>query len=132
MVVRGASPVFVDIRPDDYTIDVDLIEEAVTPKTKAIIPVHLYGQCANMDDIMHIASENSIWVIEDNAQAVGADLLINKQWVKSGTAGHIGCTSFFPSKNLGCFGDGGAICTNLVKEERYDGENQSVETSFAT
>jgi len=106
------KPIFVDVDPNTFLIDINKLENAITPKTKAIIPVHLYGQCANMKSIMAVAKNHNIFVVEDNAQAFGADILINESWEKSGTVGDIGCTSFFPSKNLGCFGDGGAIYTN--------------------
>lgn len=89
-----------------------MIEQAITPKTKAIVPVHLYGQAADMDKIMDIANRHNLFVVEDNAQAIGCDYHSKKGVVKTGTIGHIGCTSFFPSKNLGCYGDGGAMCTN--------------------
>ena len=106
------TPVLVDVEPDTFNLCVEQVERCVTPKTKAIVPVHLFGQCANMDVIMDIARRNNLFVIEDTAQALGADYLFvdgNKQ--KAGTIGHIGCTSFFPSKNLGCYGDGGALFT---------------------
>ncbi len=106
-------PVFVDVLPDTYCIDPSKIEEAITPKTKAIVPVHLYGQCADMDVILEIARKNNVAVIEDTAQAIGAEYTHKDGSVsKAGTMGDIGCTSFFPSKNLGCYGDGGAIYTN--------------------
>jgi dTDP-4-amino-4,6-dideoxygalactose transaminase len=107
------TPVLVDVNPDDFNISIDAIKSAITPKTKAIVPVHLFGQCANMDAIMAIAEEHDLYVIEDNAQAIGATYTSgdgNK--VKAGAIGHVGSTSFFPSKNLGCYGDGGAIFTN--------------------
>jgi UDP-2-acetamido-2-deoxy-ribo-hexuluronate aminotransferase len=111
--VLGLKPVLVDVDPANFTLDPDALRKAITPKTKAIVPVHLYGQCANMDAILEIAKENNIVVIEDNAQAIGADYkLRNGEIRKAGTLGQIGCTSFFPSKNLGCYGDGGAICTD--------------------
>jgi dTDP-4-amino-4,6-dideoxygalactose transaminase len=103
------KPVLVDIEEDTFNINCDEIIKAITTKTKAIIPVHLFGQVANMDKVMEIAKSNNLFVIEDNAQAIGAVYNSNK---KSGTIGHLGTTSFFPSKNLGCFGDGGAIFTN--------------------
>lgn len=103
------KPVLVDIDEDTFNIDCDEIIKAITPKTKAIIPVHLFGQVANMNKVMEIAKANNLFVVEDNAQAIGAIYNSNK---KSGTIGHLGTTSFFPSKNLGCFGDGGAIFTN--------------------
>jgi UDP-2-acetamido-2-deoxy-ribo-hexuluronate aminotransferase len=106
-------PVFVDVDRDTFNIDIDEIKKAITPKTKAIIPVHLFGQCANMESIMEIAKENNLSVIEDTAQAIGADYTFSNGDVKkAGTIGHIGTTSFFPSKNLGCYGDGGALFTN--------------------
>jgi len=107
------KPVLVDVYPDTFDIDVDAMEKAITPKTKAIVPVHLFGQCANMEAIMKVAKKHNLFVIEDTAQAIGSNYTFSdgkKQ--KAGTIGTIGCTSFFPSKNLGCFGDGGAIFTN--------------------
>lgn len=109
----GLTPVLVDVNPDTFDIDVKSIEKNITSKTKAIVPVHLFGQCADMEAIMKLAEKYNLYVIEDNAQAIGADYTFsNGEQKKSGTIGHIGCTSFFPSKNLGCFGDGGAIMTN--------------------
>jgi UDP-2-acetamido-2-deoxy-ribo-hexuluronate aminotransferase len=106
-------PIFVDVLPDTYCIDPSKIEEAITSKTKAIVPVHLYGQCADMDAILDIAKKYNLAVIEDTAQAIGADYTHKDGRVsKAGTMGDIGCTSFFPSKNLGCYGDGGAMYTN--------------------
>lgn len=102
------NSILVDVDYDTFTIDTEKLKAAITPKTKAIIPVHLFGQCANMDEIMSIAKEHNLYVVEDTAQAIGADY----KGQKAGTIGHIGCTSFFPSKNLGCYGDGGAIFTN--------------------
>ncbi|MCR9226487.1 MAG: DegT/DnrJ/EryC1/StrS family aminotransferase [Flavobacteriaceae bacterium] len=107
------TPVLVDVEPDTFNIDVKAIEKAITTKTKAIVPVHLFGQCANMDEIMELAKKHDLFVIEDNAQAIGGSYFSkdgSKQ--KAGTIGHVGATSFFPSKNLGCYGDGGAIFTN--------------------
>ncbi|WP_435134603.1 DegT/DnrJ/EryC1/StrS family aminotransferase [Formosa sp. A9] len=107
------TPVLVDVEPDTFNIDVEAIKKAITPKTKAIVPVHLFGQCANMEAIMEIANAHNLYVIEDNAQAIGANFTyINGDKKKAGTIGHAGSTSFFPSKNLGCYGDGGAIFTN--------------------
>ncbi len=107
------TPVLVDVEPDTFNIDIDAIKKAITPKTKAIVPVHLFGQCANMDAIMEIANEHNLFVIEDNAQAIGATYTSgNGTKAKAGTIGHVASTSFFPSKNLGCYGDGGAIFTN--------------------
>jgi dTDP-4-amino-4,6-dideoxygalactose transaminase len=107
------TPVLVDVDKDTFNIDPAAIEKAITPKTKAIVPVHLFGQCADMDAIMAIAKKHDLYVIEDNAQAIGADhTSADGTKRKAGTIGHIGCTSFFPSKNLGCYGDGGAIFTD--------------------
>jgi len=108
------TPVLVDVDPDTFNIDPEAIEKAITPKTKAIIPVHLFGQCADMHTIKGIAKKHGLFVIEDNAQAIGAEYTFTESGnvKKSGTIGDIGCTSFFPSKNLGCYGDGGAIFTN--------------------
>jgi len=108
------TPVLVDVEPDTYNIDPKAIAKAITPKTKAIIPVHLFGQCADMHTIKQIANEHDLYVIEDTAQAVGADYTcpVSGKTKKAGAIGHIGCTSFFPSKNLGAYGDGGAIFTN--------------------
>jgi UDP-2-acetamido-2-deoxy-ribo-hexuluronate aminotransferase len=107
------TPVLVDVDAKTYNIDIDALKKAITPKTKAIVPVHLFGQVANMDAILEVAKEHNLFVIEDNAQAIGADYKFKdgtKQ--KAGTIGNVGTTSFFPSKNLGCYGDGGAIFTN--------------------
>lgn len=107
------TPVFVDVDPETYCIDPAKVREAITSKTKAIVPVHLYGQVSDMNAIMDIAKEHNLFVIEDNAQAIGADYTLSDgSTKKAGTIGHIGCTSFFPSKNLGAYGDGGAMCTN--------------------
>lgn len=107
------SPVLVDVNPDTFNIDPASIEKAITPKTKAIVPVHMFGQCADMEKIMAIANKHNLFVIEDTAQAIGADYTFSDgRKAKAGTIGHIGCTSFFPSKNLGCYGDGGAMFTN--------------------
>ncbi len=109
----GLTPVLVDVNPHTFDIDIDAIEKAITTKTKAIVPVHLFGQCANMERIMEIAKKNNLFVIEDVAQAIGADYTFTDgKTAKAGTIGTIGCTSFFPSKNLGCYGDGGAMYTN--------------------
>lgn len=117
------TPVLVDVDPDTFNIDPKAIEKAITPKTKAVVPVHLFGQCADMDAIMEIAKKHNLFVIEDNCQATGADYISSGgKRSKAGTIGHVGCTSFFPSKNLGCYGDGGAIFTNndkLAGELRY-------------
>ena len=107
------KPVLVDIEEETFNINCDEIQKAITPKTKAIIPVHLFGQVANMDRVMDIAKTNNLFVIEDNAQGIGSTYFSsNNTKQKSGTIGDIGTTSFFPSKNLGCYGDGGAIFTN--------------------
>ena len=110
------TPVLVDVEPDTFNLCIEQVERSITSKTKAIVPVHLFGQCANMDAVMVIANRHNLFVIEDTAQALGADYLFadgSKQ--KAGTIGHIGCTSFFPSKNLGCYGDGGALFTKNKK-----------------
>jgi len=118
----GLTPVLVDVYPDTFDIDIEAIEKNITSKTKAIVPVHLFGQCADMERIMALAKKHNLYVIEDVAQAIGADYTFSdgrKQ--KAGTIGDIGCTSFFPSKNLGCYGDGGAMYTNnddLAKKMR--------------
>lgn len=107
------KPVFVEVDPQTFCVDPEAIRKAITPKTKAIVPVHLYGHAAEMEEIMAIAKEHNLFVIEDNAQAIGSDYTFKdgtKQ--KTGSIGTVGCTSFFPSKNLGCYGDGGAMCTN--------------------
>ena len=107
------NSVLVDVDYDTFTMDIDKLKAAITPNTKAIIPVHLFGQCANMEEILKVAKAHDLHVIEDNAQAIGADFTFSDGTVKkSGTMGILGTTSFFPSKNLGCYGDGGAIFTN--------------------
>ncbi len=109
----GLTPVLVDVNPNTFDIDCNAIEKAITSKTKAIVPVHLFGQCADMERIMSIAKKHNLFVIEDVAQAIGADYTFSDGTkAKAGTIGTIGCTSFFPSKNLGCYGDGGALYTN--------------------
>lgn len=113
IALLNLTPVLVDVYDDTFNINIEAIKKAITPKTKAIVPVHLFGQPADMEEIMKIANEHNLFVIEDNAQAIGADFTWKdgrKQ--KVGTIGHVGATSFFPSKNLGCYGDGGAIFTN--------------------
>ncbi len=113
IALLGLTPVLVDVLPDTFNIDPESVKEAITPKTKAIVPVHLFGQCSNMEPLIDIANKHNLFIIEDNAQALGADYIFKdgtKQ--KAGTIGTIGCTSFFPSKNLGCYGDGGAIYTD--------------------
>ncbi len=107
------TPVLVDVDPETFNIDTEAIKKAITPKTKAIVPVHLFGQTAAMDEIMAIAKEHDLYVIEDNAQAIGANYhSANGELKKAGAIGDVAATSFFPSKNLGCYGDGGAIFTN--------------------
>ena len=107
------KPVFVEVDPKTFCIDPAAILKAITPRTRAIVPVHLYGQAAPMEEILAIAKEHGLYVVEDNAQAIGAEYRFSNGEVrKTGTMGHIGCTSFFPSKNLGAYGDGGAIFTN--------------------
>ena len=108
----GLTPVMTDVDPETFNITPELAEKAITPRTKAIVPVHLFGQCADMEGIMDLARKHNLYVIEDNAQAIGADYSSATLSGKSGALGHIGCTSFFPSKNLGCYGDGGALMTN--------------------
>lgn len=109
----GLTPVLVDVNPETFDIDVAAIERKITPRTKAIVPVHLFGQCADMEAVMAVAKKHNLYVIEDVAQAIGADYKFKDgKTAKAGTIGTIGCTSFFPSKNLGCYGDGGALYTN--------------------
>jgi dTDP-4-amino-4,6-dideoxygalactose transaminase len=113
IALLGLTPVLVDVYPDTFDINVEAIEKAITAKTKAIVPVHLFGQCANMEAIMNLAKKHNLFVIEDTAQAIGADFTFSSGVKKkAGTIGTVGCTSFFPSKNLGCYGDGGAMYTN--------------------
>ena len=113
IALLGLKPVFVDVDESTFNIDTGQIEKAITKKTKAIVPVHLYGQCADMEPILKIASQYNLHVIEDAAQALGAEYTFSDGTrKKAGTLGTIGTTSFFPSKNLGCYGDGGAIFTN--------------------
>ena len=113
IALLGLTPVLVDVDPETFLITPEAIENAITPKTKAIVPVHLFGQCAEMEKILAIAEKYKLFVIEDVAQANGCTYTFSNGERKSaGTMGHIGCTSFFPSKNLGCFGDGGALMTN--------------------
>lgn len=113
IALLGLTPVLVDVEEDTFNISIEAIKKAITSKTKAIVPVHLFGQAANMDEIMKIAKEHNLYVIEDNAQAIGANYKSeNGSKQKVGTIGHVAATSFFPSKNLGCYGDGGAIFTN--------------------
>jgi len=107
------TPVLVDVDKDSFNMNIEALKKAITPKTKAIVPVHLFGQCANMEAVLKVAKQHNLFVIEDTAQAIGADYTFSDGTVKkAGTMGTIGTTSFFPSKNLGCYGDGGAIFTN--------------------
>jgi len=109
----GLTPVLVDVDPLTFNIDVKQVEKNITPKTRAIVPVHLFGQCADMEQLQAIAKKHNLYIIEDVAQAIGADYTFSDgREVKAGTIGDVGCTSFFPSKNLGCYGDGGAMYTN--------------------
>ncbi len=113
IALLGLKPVFVDVDKETFNLKIDEIEQSITDKTKAIIPVHLFGQASDMNAILSIARKHNLFVIEDNAQALGSDYhLTSGEVQKTGTLGDIGCTSFFPSKNLGCYGDGGAIFTN--------------------
>lgn len=113
IALLGLKPVFVEVYPNTFNIDIEDLTAKISSKTKAIIPVHLYGQCANMEAILEIAAKYELKVIEDTAQAIGASFTFsNGEKKKAGTIGNIGTTSFFPSKNLGCYGDGGAIFTN--------------------
>jgi len=113
VALLNVKPVFVDVDPNTFNIDAAKLEKAITPKTKAIVPIHLFGQSADMETIMKIADKYKIPVIEDNAQAIGGQYKFSDGVVKKlGSIGTMGCTSFFPSKNLGCYGDGGAVVTN--------------------
>jgi dTDP-4-amino-4,6-dideoxygalactose transaminase len=113
IALLGLKPVIVDVNPYDFNISIDSIKKSITQNTKAILPVHLFGQCSDMETIMNIAEKYNLHVIEDNAQAIGSDYTFSNGLIKkAGTIGKIGCTSFFPSKNLGCYGDGGALFTN--------------------
>lgn len=109
----GLTPVLVDVDPDTFCLSLDEVEKAITPKTKAIVPVHLFGQNADMEPLLALAKRHGLFVVEDACQSIGADYRFSDgRVVKSGCMGDLGCTSFFPSKNLGCYGDGGAIFTN--------------------
>ena len=112
VALLGLTPIFVDVDADTFTLNVEGLAQAITPKTKAIIPVHLYGQCSNMQPIMELAEQHNIAVIEDNAQSIGGSYTFKGEERKTGTIGTISCVSFFPSKNLGAYGDGGVIMTN--------------------
>lgn len=113
VALLGLTPVVVDVDWETMNMDIDSVRRAITPRTKAIVPVHLFGQCADMEALMALAEEHHLYVVEDACQAIGARFTFSSGETKqAGTIGHIGCTSFFPSKNLGCYGDGGAIFTN--------------------
>jgi len=113
IALLNLTPVLIDVEKDTYNMDIEALKKAITPKTKAIVPVHLFGQCANMEAILEVAKAHQLFVIEDTAQAIGAEYTFSDGTVKkAGTMGDVGTTSFFPSKNLGCYGDGGAIFTN--------------------
>ncbi len=113
VALLGLTPVVVDVNWETMNMDTEAVRRAITPRTKAIVPVHLFGQCADMESLMAIAEEHHLYIVEDACQAIGAQYTFSYGETKqAGTIGHIGCTSFFPSKNLGCYGDGGAIFTN--------------------
>ena len=129
----GLKAIFVDVDKENFTIDIDDIKRAITSNTKAIIPVHLFGQCANMEAILKIAKENNLHIIEDTAQAIGANYIFEDgKRKKAGTIGAIGTTSFFPSKNLGCYGDGGAIFTDddILAEKMRKMVNHGIEDRY--
>ena len=113
IALLGLTPVLVDVDPDTFNINIEAAAAAVTPRSRAIIPVHLFGQSSHMESMLQLAASHNLYVIEDNAQAIGAQYTFTDgHTAKTGTMGTIGCTSFFPSKNLGCYGDGGALCTS--------------------
>lgn len=112
IAILGLIPVFADIEPISFNIDPKSVESLITSKTRCILPVHLFGQAANMPELVNLVNKHQLFIIEDVAQALGANVFIDNAEKKLGTIGHIGCTSFFPTKNLGCFGDGGAVMTN--------------------
>lgn len=113
IALLGLKPVLADINPATFNIDIESVKRAITPRTKAIVPVHLFGQCADMEQLLQLAEKHGLYVVEDTAQGLGAEYRFSDGTVrKAGTIGTIGCTSFFPSKNLGCYGDGGALFTN--------------------
>ena len=113
IALLGLTPVLVDVDPYTFNVTAEAIAQAITPRTRAIVPVHLFGQCCDMEPILQLADEHHLFIVEDNAQAIGAEYTFSDgRRAKSGTMGTIGCTSFFPSKNLGCYGDGGALCTH--------------------
>ena len=112
IALLGLEPVMVDVDPDTFNVTADIVAAAVTPRTRAVVPVHLFGQSCDMEPVIEVAQQHDLWVVEDNAQAIGADYTFGDgRTRKTGTLGHIGCTSFYPSKNLGAYGDGGAIST---------------------
>ena len=116
LALLGLKPVFVDVKPGTFNLDVEEVEKAITPKTKAILPVHLFGQCAYLEPMLKMAEKHNLFLVEDAAQALGTDYIFSDgSQKKAGTIGQIGCNSFFPSKNLGAFGDGGAIFTGDEK-----------------
>jgi UDP-2-acetamido-2-deoxy-ribo-hexuluronate aminotransferase len=124
VALLGLKPVIVDPEPGTFNISIKAVQKAITSKTKAIVPVHLFGQCADMESLLVLAKKHDLFIIEDAAQATGADYLFkNGTTKKAGTIGHIGTTSFFPSKNLGCYGDGGALYTN---DETLAGKLRSI------
>ena len=113
VALLGLTPVVVDVEWETMNMSVEAVRKAITPKTKAIVPVHLFGQCADMQPLLQLAKEHNLYVVEDTAQAIGARYTFSDgRTAQAGTMGDIGCTSFFPSKNLGCYGDGGALFTN--------------------
>lgn len=113
IALLNLKPVMVDVDPDTFNVTAGLVEAAITPRTKAVVPVNLFGQSCDLEPMMEVAKTHGLWVIEDNAQAIGADYTFRDGHTqKTGTIGHIGCTSFYPSKNLGAYGDGGALYTN--------------------
>lgn len=131
IALLGLKPVLIDVTPNTFNIDVNLLEKKITSKTKVILPVHLFGQASNMNQILDLANKYNVLVVEDAAQCMGGDFLFKNGIIKKlGTIGDIGCTSFFPSKNLGCFGDGGACITNndelaiRIKEIANHGSNK--------
>ena len=136
IALLGLKPVFVDIDPKTFNIDPEKIKQAITSKTKCIIPVHLFGQSCDMKDILTIAQEHDLHVIEDNAQAIGAWYNLDGRQTKTGTMADIGTLSFFPSKNLGCYGDGGAVMTNddtlAAKIEKYSNHGSSKKYIYET
>ncbi len=113
IALLGLTPILVDVNPKTFNIDIESVKKAISPKTKAIVPVHLFGQCADMEPLLKIAEEFGLYIVEDTAQGLGAEYRFSDGTIKkAGTMGNIGCTSFFPSKNLGCYGDGGAVFTD--------------------